>query len=227
MAQARRGGKIQSKLGFLIYGDKGTWKSSLAAQLGDMVNENGEPMRVLYIDTENGSIDDLLNYKASEGIDVSNIYVVYSTSLEEVKEIITQAKDCNENRPISIFDSQTSSNYNLENDDGTALVLHIRQSACSGDCHKCSGCGAVQEKMLISAKNPIGASVGDMVTISASSKSVLLSAAVLYVIPVILFFVGYFLGMRFSLAKELLGCGAFALGIVFAIVYSYSSVSNV
>lgn len=122
MAQARRGGKIQSKLGFLIYGDKGTWKSSLAAQLGDMINENGEPMRVLYIDTENGSIDDLLNYKASEGIDVSNIYVVYSTSLEEVKEIITQAKDCNENRPISIFDSQTGSNYNLENDDGTAFV---------------------------------------------------------------------------------------------------------
>ena len=73
--------------------------------------------------------------------------------------------------------------------------------------------------MLISAANPIGAAVGDMVTISASSKSVLLSAAVLYVIPVILFFVGYFLGMRFSLAKELLGCGAFALGIVFAIAY--------
>ena len=62
MAQARRGGQIQSKLGFLIYGDKGTWKSSLAAQLGDMKNEAGEPMKVLYIDTENGSIDDLLNY---------------------------------------------------------------------------------------------------------------------------------------------------------------------
>ena len=100
MAQARRGGQIQSKLGFLIYGDKGTWKSSLAAQLGDMKNEAGEPMKVLYIDTENGSIDDLLNYKAAEGIDVSNIYVVYSTSLEEVKEIIKQAKDCNANKPI-------------------------------------------------------------------------------------------------------------------------------
>ena len=112
------------------------------------------------------------------------------------------------------------------NDDGTAWVLHIRQSACSGDCHKCSGCGAVQEKMLISAANPIGAAVGDMVTISTSSKSVLLSAAVLYVIPVVLFFVGYFLGIRFSLAKELLGCGLFALGIVFAIAYDRAILSK-
>ena len=122
MAQARRGGQIQSKLGFLIYGDKGTWKSSLAAQLGDMKNEAGEPMKVLYIDTENGSIDDLLNYKASQGIDVSNIYVVYSTSLEEVKEIIKQAKDCNANKPIMLFDSQSNTNFSLENEDGSVFV---------------------------------------------------------------------------------------------------------
>ena len=122
MSQARRGGQIQSKLGFLIYGDKGTWKSSLAAQLGDMKNEAGEPMKVLYIDTENGSIDDLLNYKAAEGIDVSNIYVVYSTSLEEVKEIIKQAKDCNANKPIMLFDSQSNTNFSLENEDGSVFV---------------------------------------------------------------------------------------------------------
>ncbi len=122
MAQARRGGQIQSKLGFLIYGDKGTWKSSLAAQLGDMKNEAGDPMRVLYIDTENGSIDDLLNYKVSQGIDVSNIYVVYSTSLEEVKEIIKQAKDCSVNKPIMLFDSQTNTNFTLDNEDGTPFI---------------------------------------------------------------------------------------------------------
>ena len=122
MAQARRGGQIQSKLGFLIYGDKGTWKSSLSAQLGDMKNEAGEPMKVLYIDTENGSIDDLLNYKASQGIDVSNIYVVYSTSLEEVKEIVKQAKDCNVNKPIMLFDSQTNQNFTLDNEDGSPFI---------------------------------------------------------------------------------------------------------
>ena len=44
--------------------------------------------------------------------------------------------------------------------EGIAQVLHIRQSACSGDCHKCSGCGAVQDKLLLTAQNPIGAQPG-------------------------------------------------------------------
>ena len=30
----------------------------------------------------------------------------------------------------------------LEN--GNAEVVHVRESACSGDCHKCSGCGAAK-----------------------------------------------------------------------------------
>lgn len=105
------------------------------------------------------------------------------------------------------------------NDDGTALVLHIRKSACSGDCHKCAGCGAVQEKMLLSVENTIGAEVGDMVTISANSKTVLLSAVVLYMMPVILFFVGYLLGAQLVFSEGLFGCLGFVLGIVFAVVY--------
>lgn len=125
MAQARRGGQIQSKLGFLIYGDKGTWKSSLAAELGDMLNEKGEKMKVLYIDTENGSIDDLLNQKAAEGIDVSNIYVVYTTSFEEVADFVKQAKTANAKNPI--MNKYTDENGKfitepLENEDGTPFI---------------------------------------------------------------------------------------------------------
>jgi len=112
------------------------------------------------------------------------------------------------------------------NDDGTALVLHVRQSACSGECHKCSGCGAVQEKMLICVENSIGAAVGELVTISANSGAVLLSAAVLYMMPVILFFVGYLIGLHFLLAKELIGCLAFTLGIGIAVVYDRKILSK-
>ena len=125
MAQARRGGQIQSKLGFLIYGNKGTWKSSLAAQLGDMLNEKGEKMKVLYIDTENGSIDDLLNQKAAEGIDVSNIYVVYTTSFEEVADFVKQAKVANAKNPIInrwVDDSGKMRTDALENEDGTPFI---------------------------------------------------------------------------------------------------------
>ena len=125
MAQARRGGQIQSKLGFLIYGNKGTWKSSLAAELGDMLNEKGDKMKVLYIDTENGSIDDLLNQKAAEGIDVSNIYVVYTTSFEEVADFIKQAKSANAKTPIVnryIDDNGKVVNEPLVNEDGSYFI---------------------------------------------------------------------------------------------------------
>ena len=125
MAQARRGGQIQSKLGFLIYGNKGTWKSSLAAELGDMLNEKGEKMKVLYIDTENGSIDDLLNQKAAEGIDVSNIYVVYTTSFEEVADFVKQAKSANAKTPIMnryVDDSGKAVNEPLTNEDGSYFI---------------------------------------------------------------------------------------------------------
>ena len=33
--------------------------------------------------------------------------------------------------------------------DGSAQVIHVRESACSGDCHKCSGCGAAKESILL------------------------------------------------------------------------------
>ena len=103
------------------------------------------------------------------------------------------------------------------NDDGTAQVLHVRQSACSGDCHKCSGCGAVQQKMLLTVQNPIGAQPGQLVTIRSEAGPVLLAAAILYILPLMLFFAGYVLlsGTNGALG----GCVGFVLGIVIAGVY--------
>lgn len=73
--------------------------------------------------------------------------------------------------------------------------------------------------MILTVKNPIHAAVGDVVTISSSSRTVLISAVVLYMIPVLLFFVGYFAGLRFSALKELAGCVGFLFGIAFAVIY--------
>ena len=97
--------------------------------------------------------------------------------------------------------------------DGTAQVLRIRESACSGDCHKCSGCGAAQQALLLTANNPIGAAEGDIVTIEAATAPVLKAAAVLYILPLVLFFAGY-------LALGAIGGGiGFALGIAGVVVY--------
>lgn len=102
--------------------------------------------------------------------------------------------------------------------EGRAEVVHVRQSACSGDCHKCAGCGAAQETMVFAVKDPVGVRPGDVVIVSSESAPVLLSAAVLYLLPLVLFFVGYALGHRFGLGA-LVGCLAFVLSIGLAVVY--------
>ena len=102
--------------------------------------------------------------------------------------------------------------------DGTALVVHIRQSACSGDCHQCAGCGAAEESLTLNARNHIGAQPGDLVTIRSESGPVLTAAAVLYVLPLVLFFVGYLLGTLWNLGA-LVGGLSFAAGVALAVVY--------
>lgn len=101
---------------------------------------------------------------------------------------------------------------------GTARVMYIRESACSGDCHKCSGCGAAKESVVVTADNPIGAGPGDLVRMESETGPVLRAAAVLYIVPLILFFLGYALGARWALGGLGGGVG-FALGIAVAVLY--------
>ena len=103
--------------------------------------------------------------------------------------------------------------------DGRAVVSHTRLSACSGDCHKCSGCGAAKETMLLTAENPIGAGLGDLVKIQSESAPVLKAAAVLYVLPLVLFFLGYGLGAAAGSWGPWGGGIGFAAGIAIVIFY--------
>ena len=104
-------------------------------------------------------------------------------------------------------------------EDATARVIHIRQSACSGDCHKCSGCGAAQQTLLLTADNPIGAKVGDVVVIQSRSGPVLAAAAVLYLLPLALFLAGYILGALLWTQGLWMGLAGFVLAVALAIVY--------
>ena len=105
------------------------------------------------------------------------------------------------------------------NADGTAKVVLVRESACSGDCHKCSGCGAAKQTMFVTAHNPIGASVGSVVMIQSESAPVLKAAAMLYMLPLGLFFLGYILGDELWQLGGLVGGLAFVLGIAGAVLY--------
>lgn len=97
-------------------------------------------------------------------------------------------------------------------------MVYIRESACSGDCHKCSGCGAVQQAMVFTARNPIGARPGELVTVESATGPVLKAAAVLYMLPLVLFIAGYLLGMQWQLGG-LTGGLAFLLSIGIIIAY--------
>lgn len=104
-------------------------------------------------------------------------------------------------------------------DDGTATVLVVRESACSGDCHKCSGCGAAKETIVFQADNPIGARRGDLVKVQSETAPVLKAAAVLYMLPLVLFFGGYALGAALNISGGITGGIAFALSIVLIVLY--------
>jgi sigma-E factor negative regulatory protein RseC len=105
------------------------------------------------------------------------------------------------------------------NADGTADVICVRESACSGDCHKCSGCGAAKETIVFTAINSIGAKPGDLVYVQSGSGPVLLGAAVLYMMPLVLFFLGYFAADVLWGLGALGGCVFFVLGIGGVVVY--------
>lgn len=104
-------------------------------------------------------------------------------------------------------------------DDGTAQVVCIRESACSGDCHKCSGCGAVQQTVTVRAINRIGARPGELVTVETGSAPVLQAAAMLYLLPVLLFVLGYLLGAQLWRSGGLCGGISFGVGLALAVVY--------
>ncbi len=103
--------------------------------------------------------------------------------------------------------------------DGTAQVLRTRESACSGDCHKCSGCGAAAQSVLVTARNPIGAKPGDRVLITSDTAPVLAAAALLYILPLVLFIAGYLAAESLWGKGPLLGLGGFMLGLVCAKLY--------
>ena len=45
MATGRGGNKIKTRLGFLLYGDYGTWKSSFCLESLKLKNEDGTPFK--------------------------------------------------------------------------------------------------------------------------------------------------------------------------------------
>ncbi len=103
-----------------------------------------------------------------------------------------------------------------------ARVSYRRPTACHGDCSKCAGgCGsmAAKEEIIVSAENLIGAKTGDSVYIEGETKKVAWAIVLVYVIPVVLFLTGYFLGQQWG-CGNLIGVLGFFLGLALAVLES-------
>ena len=77
----------------------------------------------------------------------------------------------------------------LNND--RALIEVQRESACGHDCSTCGGCSAPDTVVNSVAINTIGAKADDRVLIESSTSSVLGLSFIVYILPVLLFFLGY------------------------------------
>lgn len=95
--------------------------------------------------------------------------------------------------------------------DGKARIQVKRVSACAHNCDQCGGgCSEMMKSAPVSvlAKNPLGAKPGDKVIVASDSGSILGAAAVVYLLPIVLFFLGYFMAQ----AAGLLEGGCVAIG---------------
>lgn len=108
-------------------------------------------------------------------------------------------------------------------EDGFAEVAMRRESACSGECGSCGGCSAQAQTITVRARNALGAAAGDRVVVETAGRTVLSAALLVYLVPLVLFFVGWAVGYVIGLPGMTAVCCAagFVLGIVPAVCYNH------
>ena len=99
-----------------------------------------------------------------------------------------------------------------------AEVTVVRQSACSHDCANCAGCTSQPSVITVRARCGISVSEGDKVEVYSDNR-VLGYAVLVYLVPLALFLLGYFLFPDQSeTVRYITGGSGFVLGIVLAVV---------
>lgn len=107
--------------------------------------------------------------------------------------------------------------------EGWAQIEVHRFSACGHDCSQCGGgCAELTRTgpVRVLARNPVGAQPGDRVVVESASRSILGFAAVVYLLPLVLFFAGYLAAHALGAGEGAAigtGGGCFALSLVIAV----------
>lgn len=108
--------------------------------------------------------------------------------------------------------------------DGWAEIEVQRVSACGHDCSQCGGgCAELTRSGPVRAlaRNPLDAQPGDRVVVESSSARILGYAALVYLLPLALFFAGYCIACALGAAENiaiLTGGGCFVLSMGLAVL---------
>ena len=88
------------------------------------------------------------------------------------------------------------------------VVIH-RKTACGDNCASCGGACRMNYQ-VVTVKNPLEANAGDSVIIEMDSTKVLLSAFLVYILPVFVFFIS-FLWVQKTYASNSIAAGTAAI----------------
>lgn len=103
-------------------------------------------------------------------------------------------------------------------DDGTADVVVERAALCGGDCNTCDSC-MYENTIKVRVQNPIDAPKGAHVYLETDSVKILGATVAIYVVPLILFFIGYGIAGLFGGTEKICILSAFA-GLILGFVLS-------
>lgn len=95
-----------------------------------------------------------------------------------------------------------------------------RKSACGHDCEECAGCGMTGAAIRAKALNEIGATPGEKVVVESSTQKLLGVVALVYLLPVVLFLLGYFLSEGLAESwRYAIAIGAAVVSIIPCVLY--------
>ena len=104
--------------------------------------------------------------------------------------------------------------------DGYAEISVPRKSACGHDCEECAGCGMTGAAIYARAKNLPNAQPGQKVVVESSTGKLLGVVAVVYVLPVVFFLLGYFLSVGLAESvRYVIAIAAAALALIPIVLY--------
>ncbi len=101
-----------------------------------------------------------------------------------------------------------------------AEVEVLRGTSCGDDCASCGVC-KYASKIRVEADNAMNADVGDRVEIETRTSRIMGAAFLVYVLPFILFFIGYGIGAAADMSQGrciIMSFAFFAVGLAAAVV---------